>query len=158
MIFEDKKLKPKGNGEIIIEYKDKIQIVEFENEVINNGRMAMAKSFANQFGAEYDYWISSIAFGSGGTSGGVPRYVEASRTGLWGPTVITKPVTAVVGPSVTSVVSFTSVLTSSDAVGEVINEMGLIMNNGDFFSLTTFGDINKTSSMQIIINWKLTFN
>jgi len=54
-------------------------------------------------------------------------------------------------------VVFTSVLDYDEANGFQINEMALQMNNGDLYSMSTFADLNKTSSMQITWNWKLSF-
>jgi hypothetical protein len=98
-----------------------------------------------------------MLFGDGGTSGGVPKYVDTSRNGLFGITRALKPVIVTIDPTLPSQVVFTSVLDYEEANGFQINEMALQMNNGDLYSMSTFADLNKTSSMQITWNWKLSF-
>lgn len=149
-------IKPCGAGEIIIEdFSDNSRrVIPFKNKVVNGGRAALAKSLGNLFGGDYQYWIYSMNYGAGGTVGGVPRYVEATRAGLWGPTVASKAVLATFDAD-TNGITFTSVLLTTDAAGQTINEAALVMKSGDVFSQTTFGDINKTATMQITINWQM---
>lgn len=145
-----------GGGEIIIKWLDgREEVINFKNKVVDLGRSALAKSLANQFGGVYRYWVKNMVFGAGGTVGGTPRYVDSFRTGLFGPVIATKPVISSVPISVQNQAIFTSVLLFEDAIGQTVNEMGLQMENGDFFSLTTFGDIVKTNSMQLTFNWRI---
>jgi hypothetical protein len=98
-----------------------------------------------------------MLFGDGGTSGGTLKYVDTQRTGLFGITRASKPVISQIDPNIPSQVVFTSVLTFDDANGYALNEMALQMSNGDLYSMVTFADLNKTSSMQITFNWRLSF-
>ncbi len=153
-------LRPKGWGTITVCHRDGrqesiplVESVPFKNAVVNSGRAALVRGLANQFGGVFDNWVYQMAFGSGGTVGGVPRYVDAGRTGLWGPVVAVKSVISTINPSVPTQVTFTSVLLFDDSVGSTINEMGLVLKNGDYYSITTFGDIVKGSNLQLIVNW-----
>ena len=150
-------IKSDGIVYVTIEWKDgKLTKFSVPNRVLRTGRIAIANSLANNFGSSYGYFINAMSFGSGGTLGGESRYVDDTREGLFGPTVITKPVISSINPDVPYQGIFTSVLTYEDAVGDIINEMALRMYNGEYFSMATYGDITKTSQMQITWNWTLT--
>ena len=145
-----------GFGEIICDWDDgRREIIPFKNKILDGGREAMSRSLANQFGGIYRYWVRNMVFGSGGTAGGVTRYVDSFRTGLFGPVVISKPVISTINPSLTSQAIFTSVLLYGDANGQTVNEMGLQLDNESYFSLTTFDDIVKQSNIQLTFNWKV---
>jgi hypothetical protein len=148
-----------SRGHIDFEIEDDGIISSFRvnNRILKSGRVNLAKSLANSFGDSFEYFITGISFGSGGTAGGSPRYVDDTREGLFGPTVITKPVIASINPDLPTQVTFTTVITFDEAVGSTINEMALKMRNGDYFSMATFGDITKSSSMQLTWNWRITF-
>lgn len=128
-----------------------------KNKVLRTGRSALAKSVANQFSTTYQFYISRVLFGSNGTLGGSPRFIDDARTGLFGPTTLTKPVIASIDPDVPYQVTFTTTVNFDELVGQTINEMALEMANGDVFSMATFGDISKTSSMSLVFNWRLNF-
>lgn len=151
-------LTPSGVVHIKIEWDDgRVEYREVRNRILFGGRASLAKAMANEFGLSFNYFITGITFGSGGTVGGAPRYVDDTRSGLFGPTVITKPVIASINPDLITQVTFTSVLAFDEAVGSIINEMALQMANGNYFSMTTFGDITKTSSQQITYNWRISW-
>jgi hypothetical protein len=95
-----------------------------------------------------------MQFGSNGTTGGVPRFVNADRNALFGTTQLSKAVTA---SRDEAQVIFTTVITFSELVDTVINEMALQMANGDLYSMVTFPDFTKTAQMQITYNWRLNF-
>jgi hypothetical protein len=125
------------------------------NKVVLSGRAALAKSLANQIGGDFNFYIARVLFGASGTVGGVPRYVNDGQDGLFGPVTLTKPVIASIDPLTPSQVTFTTTVAFAELIGQPINEMALEMANGDIFSMATFGDINKTSTMQLIWNWRL---
>lgn len=137
------------NGDVIEE--------KFFNTVLRTGREALAASLANNVESIYDYYISRMLFGDGGTSDGVPKFINSERNGLYGLTRAIKPIIATIDPNMRSQVTFTSVLDFDDANGYTLNEMALQMNNGDFYSMATFPDLNKTSSIQITWNWTISF-
>jgi hypothetical protein len=147
-----------GTVERIVEWADGRRTTEvFHNTVLTLGRVAMASSLANELGGQFNYFITRMLFGDGGTVGGVPQFVDAGRTGLFGMTRANKPVIAQVDPLMPTQALFTSVLGFEDANGFVLSEMALQMNTGDFFSMTTFPDLSKTPQMQITWNWRLSF-
>ena len=96
-----------------------------------------------------------MIFGDGGTTAGVKKTVNASRTGLFGITQLTKPVTSIIDDLNPKQASFTSVITFEDINNVTINEMALQMSNGDLYSMVTFPDFTKTAEMQITWNWIL---
>jgi len=148
---------PKGEIEAIIKNRDGDEKRFFHNTVLKKGREALASSLANEFGDSYDFFISRMLFGDGGTSSGVPKFVNTERTGLFGITRATKPIIASIDPNIRHQVVFTSVLDYDEANGITLNEMALQMNNGDLYSMATFGDLNKTSSIQITWQWRLSY-
>lgn len=158
MIDTHEPVKVIGTVQRVIEYKDgRKEFLEYPNTVLRTGRGALAKSLSNNVNSVYEYYINRMLFGDGGTSGGTLKAVDTLRTGLFGITRASKPVIAVVDPELPTQVVFTSVLTFDDANGYALNEMALQMASGDLYSMVTFADLNKTSSMQITFNWRLSF-
>lgn len=152
-------IKPVGEIEAIIEYDDgrPTESFSFKNTILKNGRIALAKSLANDVSGTYDFYINRMLFGSNGTSGNVPRHVDEARNGLFGLTVLSKPVLATIDPNLTTQVIFTSVIAFTEANGVALNEMALQMSNGQLYSMRTFPDLTKTNHMQITWNWSLNF-
>lgn len=154
----DSAICPKGDVEIIIKNRDgEITNRYFTNTVLKKGKEALAASLANSFGNSYNFFVNRMFWGDGGTQGGVPKYVNASRTGLFGFVRAIKPVIATIDPVVRSQVVFTSVLDYDDANGYTLNEMALEMNNGDLYSLATFEDLSKTSNLSLTYNWRISY-
>jgi hypothetical protein len=133
------------------------ETINFNNNLLRNGREALASSLANQIGNSYDFFISKMVFGDGGTSEGIPKFVSSDRIGLYGMTKASKAVVSTVDPNLKNQVIFTSILDFDDANGVSLNEMALVMNNGKLYSMATFGDLNKTSSIQITWSWRISF-
>jgi hypothetical protein len=158
MAFLETLFKPKGDVEVIIDYKDGVRDFRyFPNTVLNNGKGVLCKTLAGDIGTSFTYYVCKMVFGDNGTIGEVPRFVDAARDGLFGPAVIAKSVIANIDPLAPTQVIFTSILTYEDAVGATLNEMGLQLADESYFSVATFGDITKTDLMQITWNWKLSF-
>ena len=155
MIYEI--IHPIGNVEGIIEYVNgSKEIITFKNTILKLGRSALANSIGNNLGSAYSYYVNSMVWGNGGTSNGSPLFVNAERTGLFGTQQYQAPVISTIDNTqviFTSVIPFNASLTS----GTVLNEMALVMANSNFYSMVTFPDLNKTSSMQITWNWHLSF-
>jgi hypothetical protein len=143
---------PKGEVEIIINGKTAMR---FSNTILRKGREALALSLSNDFGDSYDFFVSRMLFGNGGTAGNVPKSVNTEREGLFGTTVASKPVISTIDPNLRSQVVFTSVLSYNEANDQTLNEMALRMNNEDLYSMATFADLTKTSSMQITWVWRI---
>lgn len=150
--------KPKGAVEAIFEYKNgKTEYRAWPNTVLNNGKEVLARMLAGDIGSSFSYYVCKMVFGDSGTTGEVPRFVDASREGLFGAAVISKNVIANIDPSNPTQVIFTAIMTYDDAVDATLNEMGLQLADESYYSVATFGDITKTSLMQITWNWKLSF-
>lgn len=132
-------------------------VFNFNNNLLRTGREALASSLANDIGDSYDFFISRMVFGDSGTLDGVPKYVNTERTGLFGITRASKAVISTIDPNLKSQVIFTSILDFDDANDITLNEMALQMNNGKLYSMATFADLNKTSSIQITWNWRISF-
>ena len=112
---------------------------------------------ANQLGDTFSFYITRMIFGDGGTVGGVKKYVNSDRNGLFGTTRLSKPVLANIDGTLPTQVIFTSVILYAEAVGVALSEMAIQMSSGDLYSMTTFPDLTKTEEMQIMYNWRLSF-
>src|SRR5882672_4269207 len=149
---------PEGTIDLVIKWDDgRIEHRQMRNRILRSGRILMAQALANQFGAAFQFFVTGISFGSGGTTGVAPRYIDDTRTGLFGPTITTKSVISSIDPTTPTKATFTSVLTFDEAVGSTINEMALKLASGDYYSMVTMGDLNKSASVQLTINWTVNF-
>ena len=147
-----------GAVEAIFKYRDGTRCVKnWPNTVLNNGKEVLARTLAGDVGTSFSFYVCNMVFGDSGTLGGVPRFVDAGRDGLFGPAVLSKPVIANVDPANPTQVIFTAIMTYDDAVDVTLSEMGLQLADESYYSVATFGDITKTSLMQITWNWKLSF-
>ena len=154
----NEQIKLKGDVQAIIQYDSgDVKIIEFPNTILLNGKNAMASCLANSIGDQFNFYINRMVFGDGGTAGGSTKFVNANRNGLFGVTRVSKPVIATIDPNISSQVIFTSVIAKEEGNGYPLNEMALKMANDNFYSMVTFPDLNKTNSMQIIFNWRLSF-
>ena len=148
----------KGNVEAIIEWRDgRIETFDVSNIILKTGRQALAKTLAGDIGDAFAFYITKMLFGDGGTQGGVKKYVDAGRNGLFGTTRLSKPVISNIDNSIPEQVILTTVVRFDELVGVTINEMATQMANGDLYSMTTFPDLNKTEDIQLTFNWKILF-
>ena len=149
---------PVGDIERIIDWRDgRRDVIDFHNTVLLTGRRALTASLANAIEDTYEFYITRMLFGDGGTHNGVKKYVDAGRNGLFGVTQVSKPVLANIDSTIPTQAIFTSVIKFDEAIGVTLNEMALQMATGDLYSMTTFPDLNKTEDMQITFNWRLNF-
>jgi hypothetical protein len=141
-----------------IEHKDGTKVhFDFPNTILSKGRQALASSLAKNFTGDFDFYISRMLFGNGGTTeDGTKKYVNTSRNGLFGTLVASKPVMSSIDSDMPYQAIFTSVLRFDEANG-LINEMALQMSNEQLYSMVTFPDLNKSDEMQITFNWRLSF-
>lgn len=147
-----------GDVQAVVQFSDgTTEVLEFKNAILQTGREALAKSLANMIESDYDFFISRMVFGDGGTVGGAPRAVATDRTALYGTQRVSKPVIANIDVNNNSQVIFTSVVAYDEGNDFTLNEMALRMNNGQLYSMATFPGITKTSQMQITWNWRLSF-
>jgi hypothetical protein len=150
----------RGDVQAIIQFSDgRTESIEFNNSILRTGRIALAKSLGNMLDSDYDFFISKMVFGNGGTAAGtnVPKTVLADRTSLFGTQVVVKPVIANLDVNNNSQIIFTSVISYDEGNDFVLNEMALRMNNGELYSMATFPGVTKTSQMQLTWNWRLSF-
>lgn len=155
----------RGDVQIVVEKRGRVEVVEFRNTILSSGREALALSLANRIGGDFDFFVSRMLFGDGGATGGVPKTVQANRTALFGTTRVAKPVVANIDPNNGSQVVFTSVVSYDEGNGFEINEMALQMHgsvvpNGNapsLYSMATFPGISKTPLMQLTFNWRISF-
>lgn len=148
----------RGDVEIIIDYDDgRQERREMRNTLLRKGKVALAKSLANDVADPYDFFIDRMLFGTNGTASGTPKFVDETRNGLFGTTLVNKPVISSVDESAPTTAIFTSVVTFTEGNGSSLNEMLLQMASGDAYSMITFPDLGKTSSMQLTFNWKISF-
>lgn len=148
----------KGSVEAFIEWTDgRTETFNVSNVILKTGRQALAKVLAGDIGDAFSFYITKMLFGDGGTQGGVKKYVDAGRNGLFGVTRLSKPVISNIDNSVPEQVILTTVIRFDELVGVTINEMATQMANGDLYSMTTFPDLNKTEDMQLTFNWKYLF-
>jgi hypothetical protein len=132
--------------------------IEFKNTILKSGRAALVSALANQIGTEFDYFINKMIFGSNGVTengSGVPKQVGDERTGLFGSTIVRRPIVANIDPNNNTQVVFTAVVPFNEANGYVLNEMALQLNNSELYSMATFPGISKTSQIQITWNWRI---
>ncbi len=154
----DSQTECQGFYEIIIENIDgSKEEIHRKNTVLRTGRLALVKVITAETGSYTSLFINRIIFGSNGTSGGQPKFVDVNRTGLFGPIVLDKTVFATIDSTNSTQAIFSTVVTYSDAVGATLNEMALVMNDGSLYSMATFGDIAKTNTMQITFNWRINY-
>lgn len=151
-------IKPQGFITAVIDYEcGKQEFLAFPNTVLTKGREALAAGLANTVGTGFNFYVNRMLFGDGGTSSGTTKFVSSSRNGLFGITQASKPVMAIVDPNIPSQVIFTSVVAFADANGAILSEMALQLASGDLYSMATFPNLTKTSSMQITWSWRLSF-
>jgi phage-related tail fiber protein len=148
----------KGTIKGTIEYKNgEKETINFNNAILRTGRAALALALSNRIGNDFDFFISKMIFGDGGTNGSVPKQVGDERNGLFGSARVVRPVISNIDPNNETQVVFTSVVPFDEGNGFELNEMALQLNNGDLYSMATFPGISKTSEMQITWNWRLSF-
>ncbi len=151
-------VRARGDVEIIIDYDDgKQERREMRNTLLRKGKVALAKSLTNDVEDPYNFFINRMLFGTSGTSSGTPKFIDETRNGLFGTTLINKTVISSVDESAPTTAIFTSVVTFDEGNGSSLSEMLLQMLNGDAYSMITFPDLGKTSSMQLTFNWRISF-
>ena len=133
-----------------------IKELNFRNTILRKGKEAIAKTLANEVDDPFSFFVDKMLFGTNGTVSEVPRFVDDSRNGLFGPALLSKSVISSIDPNSPNIAIFTSVITFDEGVGNSLNEMALQLDNGDLYSMVTFPDLGKTADMQIVWNWHLT--
>ena len=99
-----------------------------------------------------------MIFGNNGATGDgtTARYVDESRTGLFGSTLVSNGVISSIDPASPTTAILTSVLTFAQGnVTPGLSEMALVMANGQLYSMVSFPTLTKTSQMQMVVNWRI---
>lgn len=150
-------LSTRGFVDACINYKDGTKIeLAFPNTIMRTGREALVKTLTNNVTSSYtNLYVTRMIFGDGGTSAGQVLLVDVNATGLYGATRASKSVVGQINPNNSTQAIFTSILGYDDANGFSLNEMALVLNDGTLYSMVTFADLSKTSSMSITWNWSV---
>lgn len=147
---------PKGYIQARIRYKNnKIETLIFKNQVLNTGKIFLAKCLLEDYKGTVH--VANMLFGDGGTQNGTPKEVSPSAQNLNGVTRIKKSVVAQINPDSPMEAIFTVIIGENEGNDFVTNEMGLELSDGSLFSLSTFADLNKTDQMEITWGWSITF-
>lgn len=147
-----------GELEIVIDYINGKQEKRYiQNTILRTAKQAQASSITNQIGTEFEFFVDRMLFGTNGTVGNAPRFVEDTRNGLFGPVLLIKPVISTVNQDALNQAIFTAVVTFDEGNGSIINEMALQMRNDNLYSMICFGGLSKSSAQQITINWRISF-
>lgn len=147
-----------GEVDVTIQNKNGIEnTFTIKNAILTNAKNAHANAVCNNIGQTYQYYISNMIFGTNGTLNGSPKVVETSRSGLFGSTLVNKQVMSTINPQMSNQGIFTAVIGFDEGNGSIINEMALMMKNGELYSMVTLGGISKDSTIQIIFNWRISF-
>ena len=143
----------------LIEYKDgRKEMAAFRNTVLDNGKMALTASLANQYVDKYNFYVQSMIFGDGGVVDGGEQFIASGRNSLFGTTRSQLFVSPVIDNTVPSQVIFVAVMGFDDnANGYSLSEMALQMANGQLYSMVVFPILQKTPLMQITWSWSCQF-
>jgi len=149
-------LVPKGYIQARIKYKnDKIEILRFKNQVLNNGKSFLARCLLEE--NKSTVHVANMLFGDGGTVNGNPKEVSPSAQHLNGVTRIKKSVVSQIDPESPMQAIFTVIIGEEEGNDFTMNEMGLELSDESLFSLSTFADFNKTDQMEITWSWSIAF-
>lgn len=148
-------IKSKGFIQGKIKYKDgTTEVIRFNNHVLNGGREFLAKCLLNDSPKLH---IANMLFGDGGTVNGEPKEVSPTQDKINGVIRVKKSVIAQIDPEFPTQVIFSVVVGEEEGNDFTLNEMGLELSNETLFSLSTFGDYNKTNQMEIVWSWVVQF-
>lgn len=135
----------------------------FPNTVLRSGRRLLAAAMGgNLLSSGFDAFINRMAFGNGGTdmSNRAIKVPETATTFLGGASNIKDvvPTKAIMGQGDAPSVTFNSLLPQSAlSNGTRVTQIGLMMANDSFYSITTWGGFEKDSSVSNSISWRLTW-
>lgn len=145
---------PKATGDVQIIVKTKNQptiIINHHNKILRGAKVMATDALLNDFGDAFLGYVNAVIIGTNGVESGSPKVVDETRTGLFGTTLLTKPVIASRDETTRGVFTFS--IGFDEGNGEDINEMALVMADGTLYSMTCFGSISKDDSKSIVCNW-----
>lgn len=132
------------------EIENQVTTTVFYNEVVNDALYAIVEGMVNGTGIK----IKSVCFGNGGDG----KKVSTSQEGFFGVTIFKKDVISLVSDENKNEAIFAFSLEKNECVGQTFNEMGLLMENGKFFSLATCKDTYKTERQKLSWTWEIIFS
>lgn len=141
----------KGTIHLKIKQKNKIKLIKFSNHVTLKGLENLINLLLN----EQAFAIKEVVFGDGGTNKGKPKEIGDS---LYGTIRLTKDVIIQKDPEDFRQLIILINISKQEANGQILNEMGLRLSNGDYFSLATFPDIHKEKDMSLTWIWIIAFH
>jgi hypothetical protein len=157
----DNCVETKGHVTCNIKYKNgKTCTWEFPNTVVVTGRQALANALTNNLGnGTTNIYIRYMTFGTNGVdTGGVPKVVVPDQNSLFSASpVVTKTINSAVDSGLPTQAIFSSTLLYDDAVGSALSCMGLMMANGNYYSIVSFPVLTKTSAMEVNFVWRINF-
>jgi hypothetical protein len=148
-------IKPKGFIQAKITHKDtgKVEVIKFDNAVLNNGKEFLAKCLLE--GPKPH--IANILFGDGGTTNGEPKEILPTQDKLIGITRMKKSIISQIDPEMPTQIIFSVILEENECNDFPINEMALELSDETIFSFSNFADLNKTDQMEIAWSWFVCF-
>lgn len=112
---------------------------------------------------KFDAVVRHMAWGKGGIDGLGKRIPvpETNTTFIGGPSNILETTTvksSIPTGDEPAIIFHGSLAKNSTANGEIISQLGLILESGDFWAITTYPNgFTKNPNVTLIINWKVYF-
>jgi hypothetical protein len=132
-----------------IKYKDgKTEKYQFYNTILKTGKTTMAKLLTKE---EENLFVTNMVFGDGGNG----KEISVDQNALFGITRVNKKVVSQVINDTEA--SFTAEIGFNEANGYTLNEMALMLNNEQLYSMAIFPDLTKTEQISIVWEWTLNF-
>lgn len=154
-------------GHLVIDQIDEdgnlVRLVDDHNLIVLSGRTKIAQSLV----ASSNVFINDVKFGSGGANISDPTNPippDPSAITLTGTPIVTQSgdyvfsntIPTTIGPTVTPKIIFSIVIPNDTSMnGKSINEMALMMNNGQAFAIKTFATITKAPTNSLNITWTI---
>lgn len=167
--FSEAALRPIGLVDITVREAASGRVLDKQrrsNNVLNVGRMALLQGLANTAVQPRVYFDRCIVGGGGSYQpepGGsyIPYDVSRARTGLFGGTALDEVaiVTTCNTDSSGSPYAIVSAVlgSQSQANDQYVNEVALKLKSGDLYALVTWAGLNKTSSIEVVLDWFVYF-
>lgn len=133
--------------------------IAFHNTVLRSGRAALARGLA---GGQMPQVVAMI-FGDGGDANELPpdefgiRPVDPGRTGLFGVTRLKLPVTVQWLDQDPPAVLVQAKHGFDEGNGVTLNEMGLLLDDGQLLAMSTYPGFSKTPDISLVWDWEIEF-
>lgn len=133
---------------------DKKEYIHFKNSVLIGGYHSLARSLTGDKPSK----ILKMLFGDGGVNEEKVREVKQDIGGLFGITRAAKPVSYTLEKKLPIRLIVTATLDYCDCNEFPFSEMGLELEDGSLYSMTTFKEYKKTDQKRITWDWELDFS